>query len=439
METVDTTKTVGTSQQVASPEERRLQQEEQKLMEQEAKVVDQARQLGIQKAQEEEAAAQEKARLTAEKQAKTEEITKRGEDELNKRMAEADAQYEQLRSKADIKDYWADKSTGDKVLAGLAVALGGLGAGMSGDKQNRALDIIQKNVEQDFERQKANFMQQKGVLDEARRGGEAGRQALADQLRLLDLSKAAAYESLADRYSALATRRGVPAAQLEADKVQLGLRQKAIDSKQQFEQGLRKSVTSNVVTQINQEVAKPASLVNEDVKKAQDEFQANEDFKGWKEKRKALDSYKALREGGADGAAVADFIATGLKQGSFGPEMVNILEKKNLVDKAGNVLRENIVGGYNPKLLESLGNGLVASEAKARQRAKPVIERSKQVAKSAGLPADYFAGTEAEAAAATAPAAAQPQMSERDKQALEWANANPNDARSAEIKRRLGK
>jgi hypothetical protein len=52
-------------------------------------------------------------------------------------------------------NYWGSMDTGGKVMAGLAMALGGIGAGMTGGP-NYALQIINKAIEDDLDAQKEN-------------------------------------------------------------------------------------------------------------------------------------------------------------------------------------------------------------------------------------------------------------------------------------------
>jgi hypothetical protein len=63
-----------------------------------------------------------------------------------------------------FKDYWENKSTGQKVMAGIAIALGGIGGAFTGKGDNKALEIINKAIEQDVNLQKLNFdrLRQKG-------------------------------------------------------------------------------------------------------------------------------------------------------------------------------------------------------------------------------------------------------------------------------------
>ena len=77
-------------------------------------------------------------------------------------------EYDELKQAAsDFKrtDYWDDKSTGDKILATIALFLGGVGAGMTGTP-NFAMQIINKKVDDDIARQKAEYEKLTGAVTE---------------------------------------------------------------------------------------------------------------------------------------------------------------------------------------------------------------------------------------------------------------------------------
>jgi F0F1-type ATP synthase membrane subunit c/vacuolar-type H+-ATPase subunit K len=268
--TSSTTSSTGTTGQTATPNEAGLIAERDRLLAEQEVAAAKAAEAGKAKAIEEQAKADEKAKLTLDKQQATDALVKQGEQVFAQRLAESNAQYENMKSKSEIKDFWAQKSTGEKIMAGFAVALGGIGAGMQGDKTNRALDLINKQIEQDFELQKQNFLNSKDVLAAARDQSEDARQGIQDKLNLLNLSKAAAYEVLGDKYAALAAKRGVAEADLAKDALLNDLRMKANATKLEYEKGLRKSVSEStqkaISTQTQTAMPKPESLTEEQAK-----------------------------------------------------------------------------------------------------------------------------------------------------------------------------
>ncbi len=68
--------------------------------------------------------------------------------------------YESAQKEASdfkFQDIWADKSSGQKVLAGIAMALGGLGGAYTGKGDNKAMDVLNKAIENDLNLQKLNY------------------------------------------------------------------------------------------------------------------------------------------------------------------------------------------------------------------------------------------------------------------------------------------
>jgi hypothetical protein len=79
-------------------------------------------------------------------------------------------------SKIDQGRFWNSRSTGQKVLGGIAVLLGGLAQGLGGG-DNRALVNIHKFIDNDIEEQKANFNRKAAGLKDQM---EAGRSVLGE-------------------------------------------------------------------------------------------------------------------------------------------------------------------------------------------------------------------------------------------------------------------
>jgi len=79
--------------------------------------------------------------------------------EMNDYIVQADDEAQKLfeQNKIDPGKYWSNMSTGNKIMAGLSVALGGIGQGLMGPgAKNYALDIINKAIDSDIDAQKEN-------------------------------------------------------------------------------------------------------------------------------------------------------------------------------------------------------------------------------------------------------------------------------------------
>lgn len=57
-------------------------------------------------------------------------------------------------TKINPERYWDNKGTGQKIVAGIAIALGGLGGALTGKGDNKAMDVINKSIDQDIQAQK---------------------------------------------------------------------------------------------------------------------------------------------------------------------------------------------------------------------------------------------------------------------------------------------
>lgn len=84
------------------------------------------------------------------------------------KMKELQTKEEQLLEQAnamEIKDFWADKSTGSKILAAIGLTLGAFGSAAGGGP-NTALQIINKAIDQDLLVQKANMAKGRARLED---------------------------------------------------------------------------------------------------------------------------------------------------------------------------------------------------------------------------------------------------------------------------------
>jgi len=104
------------------------------------------------KAQEEAAISQRFLDQEAEKQS-------REQADIERRQSELDAiSAEYSNMEIDSNNYWAKKSTGDSILAALAIGLGTFGHVASGAQgESPVLKILQSKIDQDIEIQKANI------------------------------------------------------------------------------------------------------------------------------------------------------------------------------------------------------------------------------------------------------------------------------------------
>jgi hypothetical protein len=158
-------------------------------------------------------AADETARITQDANKRTQAWADRAQSETEKFQ------------KMELHDYWADKSTGNKILAGLAMLTGAVGR--TDNSGNAGMKIVEGAIERDFRMQQAKIAKQKENVGAAREQYQIGlsqkEQALSDN----KLMEAAATDASAAKLVALKVRQGIPIEQAQNDADVLALKQKA--------------------------------------------------------------------------------------------------------------------------------------------------------------------------------------------------------------------
>lgn len=121
----------------------------------------------------------------AEEERQSQEAQKASTEEGWQKLQQAQTELEKPAAKIDPNRYWADKGGATKVTALVAVAMGGIGTALQGRAGNPALDIINRQIDQDIHTQEqdiANDREQKrDRVMGARNLLEAMRQKLGDE------------------------------------------------------------------------------------------------------------------------------------------------------------------------------------------------------------------------------------------------------------------
>lgn len=133
----------------------------------------------------------EQAQKAQEKQAKAKEALDKADLQFKTDSAKLDEQLSQMKP----QDYWADKSTGNKIAAALAIALGGYASGMNGGP-NQALGIVDGAIQRDALRQKENYERLKGRKDELKSVYAMARDTYKDDLTASLAVQKAGYDGL---------------------------------------------------------------------------------------------------------------------------------------------------------------------------------------------------------------------------------------------------
>lgn len=187
------------------------------------------------------------AKQAADRQAQLEQTT---QAEIAKKSSQLEAESEKYRSMG-FKDFWsrasiggkAGTNTGARILGALAVGLGAAGASLT-HGPNFAQEMIDKSIDRDYQQQRDTIMKQKDVVEEARFGVQAARQAKADALLSLENWRKSAYEATAAQAKALLAKQGVPEAEANRNVAVSENLMKAQQSKLALEKGIADVMSS---------------------------------------------------------------------------------------------------------------------------------------------------------------------------------------------------
>jgi hypothetical protein len=100
-----------------------------------------------------------------------------------------------MRAETPMTDYWADKSTGSRVMATLGLAMGAFAASLRGT-QNGALQMLNADMDRDLKTKQQRYMQEKGKIDATR---DAAQNAFNNHVRQFGMAGASDIEAGAQR------------------------------------------------------------------------------------------------------------------------------------------------------------------------------------------------------------------------------------------------
>lgn len=134
------------------------------------------------------------------------------------------------RNGMKLSDPWSNMTTGSKIMALVGMALGGLGSGARG--RNDALDILQTNIKQDLDLQRANIAAADDRVVMARTGIRDAQDAKSKLIADVDVNEAAVWKAIEARWRADLAARKVPAAEIDRDARVLAAQKAQADAEQ---------------------------------------------------------------------------------------------------------------------------------------------------------------------------------------------------------------
>lgn len=343
-------------------------------------------------------------------------------------------------SKMELRDFWADKSTGKKIAAVMAVGFGGLAAGILGTS-NSTLDILNKAVDDDFRLQRAQIQKQAEEIANATGDVEQARQFLADAETRINAKHSEALKKVEAKYAARLKAQGYDVAQIAQDKGLLSIgeqarerEQAAITNEMQRQQGLRARTTSTTML-VDPELAKggaahdlsiygPGGVVigrAKDPKTAAEVNKSNGAFA-------QLDNILGQLEAGykKDGVPLNPFGDAWNSKKTL--EAQAIVAYKNMAELGA------LSGPDMGLVISAIGGGLTGEQsvAKLRKARELLAQGQAKFMDARGVKGEQAVQS------LTQPQGGGKALSEQDRAALEWAKQHPGDERAKKILRLHG-
>jgi flagellar hook-basal body complex protein FliE len=314
--------------------------------------------------------------------------------EYKEKLAETRERANQISQKLEnyeIKGFFQGRE-GARVMAGIAVALGGIGSAFTGGP-NQAMQIIQSSIDNDFAVQKANYEKLRGSLDATNTLYGQIRQAGLDEVSQKYTFMKTRYDQTIQQAKAIADKMSDPEKKARAQAVIEQLNIQKSDALMKAEEANKRTV----ITSLKPMTQGISPIDREKTLKEFEENVAKSPINEATQISQAASKFKQLRGmGSSEGALlIAEFIAgkQGLGQGSYSPAFADALRSIGLLDKPKEYIVKQITGAQSASVLNAIENFY---ETAARQSTQKAVEyaaaaRFNDRARSVGYdPAYYF-------------------------------------------------
>ena len=171
-------------------------------------------------------------------------VTDEGYADLKRRLEEHDAKVLE-ESQREYKSYWTNKSTGQKIMGALAMALGAYGSSTNGGP-NTALSIINRAMDDDFAQFKDVTQRNIKAIESSRLGIEIQRSLIKDQRVALEARKGANLIQAKAGVDNLSNKFAEPRHQAKLGELGALLDQELAKSRLAFEKDLGEQVNTTV-------------------------------------------------------------------------------------------------------------------------------------------------------------------------------------------------
>lgn len=313
--------------------------------------------------------------------------------DYKEKLSEVRARSNEISQKLEnyqIKGFFEGRE-GARVMAGLAVAVGGIGAAFTGGP-NMAMQIIQSSIENDFAVQKANYEKLRGSLDANNTLYGQIRQAGLDAVNEKYTFAKTRYDQTIQQAKAIADKMTDPEKKARMNAVIEQLNIQKNDVLMKAEENNKRQVVTNL---------KPMTqgISPIDREKTLKEFEENISKSPINEASQisqAAAKFKELRSmGTSEGALlIADFIAgkQGLGQGSYSPAFADALRSIGLLDKPREYIEKVLTGAQSASVLNAIENFYETAARKSTEKAVEYAAASRfnDRARSVGYDPSYY-------------------------------------------------
>ena len=238
------TQTITSSEKKASEEARRAQEDLQKSLQDQKAAQEQLAAVEEEKAAEAFRLNQEAQAVEAENAQRELTLRNEGLAQIQDRLADLDAKTEELANQK-YEGYWAKKSTGDKIVGAISMALGAF-AQAKGAGPNVALSIINKAADDEFRNYQDTTANKIKAINQSRLNEDAKRRLIGDQVLALQAKKISDIKVIQNKIDNLSNKFASPTAKAKLAALSAQLDEKAAAARQQFELALSETVNTSV-------------------------------------------------------------------------------------------------------------------------------------------------------------------------------------------------
>lgn len=258
---------------------------------------------------------------------------------LENDLKEMDSQIEKLKA-TEFKNFWADKSTMNKVGTALAVGLGQYASAMTGT-QNLAWNMLQKAMDDDFRLQEANYNKQLRNIEMLKLGAEQKNKLIDAATKDFEIYKVARASYVEEKVNKALGEKPSPALQEILFKVQTA------------KEAASQSAMNNLMNKKVDQVVKAVPQLPIDHKQAMADVSNKESVIS--KYNKAIDDYNQIQDfkkSGNYNASVIKLIATGLEQGSYNPDNFDSTVR-SAFEKVGDKWKLNVGRGNEQAIVKA--------------------------------------------------------------------------------------